>query len=543
MLRVAVKKKAHFSSSTCFLLCRDKHGFSLVGALTASVIGLMVTYGITHNLVQTKLHSLSMEKRERRKSLYSFVNNILQDSQACLNTLKGQDLSGSSSDPDRSFELAALKDASNGNLMDFSKDGNGNLTDSETKKQLKNLGIDKFESLKFRYKPARSSLGQVVLLSKTEVKGLHEKSNREIVWEISGLKVEAVSGHGDQVTLCPDSEPLKILCGSSVTGTSHGNGGGFVENTSQVDSGVYIAKTAVVCGNAKVKGSAKVLGNAQVTGNAEIKGNALVYDNAKISGNAVVQGNAKVYDSSKVSGSAVIKGKAEVYGSATIEGATIGDPNKVTRVYGTATVKNATVKGKAQIYGGAIVDGSGIEIYGNTRIYGNALVENNAKIYGNARVWDTAKVLNNAKVYGNAKIEGNARVAGQAQVYGNAKVNENGMVGGSVKVYGDARVTMSGRAAGDNVLIYGNANIYRFGPLGNVHINGNAGIADWVKGDSSTNPIRIGGDIIVPEGGGIGGTCQCIVNKRDSSCKNVILKPEVKCLTGSCNSTNYWHNC
>ena len=162
----------------------------------------MVTYGITHNLVQTKLYSLSMEKRERRKSLYSFVNNILQEPQACLNSLKGQALSGSSTDTERSFELTALKDVSDDTLMDFTKDGNGNLTDSATKNQLKNLGVDKFEKLEFRYKPARSSMGQVVLTSRTEVKGLHEKSNREIVWEISALKVETVSGHGDQVTSC-----------------------------------------------------------------------------------------------------------------------------------------------------------------------------------------------------------------------------------------------------------------------------------------------------------------------------------------------------
>ena len=174
----------------------------MVGALTASVIGLMVTYGITHNLVQTKLHSLSIEKRERRKSLYSFVNNILQDSSACLNTLKGNDLSGTSSDSDRHFKLLELKDGSDNLLMNFRKDSDHNLTDTNTKKQLKNLGIDKFDNLEFRYKTAYTSLGQVVLSSRTEVKGLHEKSNREIVWEISGIKVERQSNGKDQVTRC-----------------------------------------------------------------------------------------------------------------------------------------------------------------------------------------------------------------------------------------------------------------------------------------------------------------------------------------------------
>ena len=418
--------------------------------------------------------------------------------------MKGQNLSGSSSDALRSFELTALKDAANGNLMNFAKDTGGNLTDPETKKQLKNLGVDRFDKLEFRYKPARSSLGQVVLLSKTEVKGLHEKSNREIVWEISGLKVETIQGQGDQVTLCPDSEPLKVLCGLNVTGTSHGNGGGFVQNTSTVESGVYIAKTAVVCGTSKVKGSAKVLGNAQVTDNAEIKGNALVYDNAKVSGNAVISGDARVFDSAKVDG-------AKVYGN-------------------------------AQVYGGAVVEGNGIEIYGNAKVYGIAQIENNAKVFGNARVYDSAKLADNVKISQNAKIWGAARVSGNAEIYGNATANDNAEIWGTAKIFGNATVTDNSRV-GEQATVKGRATV-----KGNATVASNAIMQDrstiegtawaykdawlkdkavlsggaWVSGDNPNDRATLGGYVWTDKS--VHGSCKCVMTKDIRyGCGNVIM--------------------
>ena len=119
--REAVKKNLHLTSSPSKLLLRGTGGFSLVGALTASVIGLMVTYGMTHTLVQTKLNTLAIEKRDRRKSLYRFVDNVLADSQSCKRTLEGKALSGVLGNPDRSFEIDSLKDATGGTLMDFKK--------------------------------------------------------------------------------------------------------------------------------------------------------------------------------------------------------------------------------------------------------------------------------------------------------------------------------------------------------------------------------------------------------------------------------------
>ena len=395
---------------------KNQKGFSLVGALTASVIGLMVTYGITHTLVQTKLNTLAIEKRERRRGLYSFVNNVLSNSQSCLNTLKGKALTGNSTD--KSFEITALKDENDNNLMDLSKP-NGVL-DATTKKKLKNMGIDKFEKLEFRYKPAMPRAGQVVLISKTEVKGLHEKNNREIVWELSGIKVETKTNNGessDQVTLCMDAVPLKVLCGTNANGTGHLNGGGFVEGTATVDSGAFVADTAVVCGNAKVKDNAKVFGNAKVKGNAEIKGNALVYDNAKVSGNAVIKGNAEVYDSAEVYGDAVIQDNVKVYKNAGVYGKVI-------------------IKDRAEIYGMAEIIGkasdrapltSGVEIKDDAKVFDMGKVRVNAKVYGNATVGGSGSVLDNAQAYGNAYVGQDGTVRRQAQIRGNSKIFKGGI--------------------------------------------------------------------------------------------------------------------
>ena len=466
--------------SSSFLL-RKTSGFSLVGALTASVIGLMVTYGITHNLVQTKLYQLSIEKKDRRKSLYRFVDNVLSDSQSCLNTLQGQALSGDSTHTDRSFEITALKDANNGKLMDFSKT-NGILDDAATKEKLKNLGIDKFESLKFRYKTALPRTGQVVLTSKTEVKGLHEKSNRELIWEISGLKVETKTNNGvssEQVTLCQDSVPLKILCGDNVTGTGHLNGGGFVQSTATVDSGAYVSDTAVVCGNAKVKGNARVFGNAQVTGNAEIKGNALVYDNAKVYGDAVIQDNAKIYDSAKVYGDAVIQDNAKIYDSAKVYGDAKAKDNA--EIYGMSEVKgSAEVKGGAKVFGNSIVYESAI-IKGNAKIYATANIYGSAEVYGNAKVWGMARVLGSTtKIYGNANIWANAWIPG-GRVYGNAKVSRDGGVYDNARVYGNAHIKEAG-GVGGSAHFFGDSYL---GGRGRVY--GNARVNNIIIGDHSVS--------------------------------------------------------
>ena len=56
---------------------------------------------------------------------------------------------------------------------------------------------------------------------------------------------------------------------------------------------------------------------------------------------------------------------------------------------------------------------------------GNAWVSGNAKVYGNALVSDDAQVYGNAKVYGNALVCGKAWVYDDAQVYGDKITNKD----------------------------------------------------------------------------------------------------------------------
>ena len=447
-----------------------------------------MTYGMTHTLVQTKLNTLAIEKRDRRKSLYRFVDNVLADSQSCKRTLEGKALSGDTSHPDRSFEIDFLKDATGGTLMDFKKT-NGILDDAATKEKLKNLGIDKFDKLEFRYKTALPRTGQVVLISKTVVKGLHEKSNRELIWEISGIKVETKTDSdnntSEQVTLCQDSVPLRILCGNNVVGTGHLNGGGFVQSTATVDSGAYVSDEAVVCGTAKVKGNAKVFGNAKVKDNAEIKGNALVYENATVSGNAVISGSARVFNSAKVSGSAKVHGSAQVYGLATVEG-------------------------------------NEVEIYGNSQVYGLSQIKDKAKVYNSARVYDNAQVYGSANVHGSAQVYHNAQVYDSANVHGRAQIFGSGIVRGTAEVFEDAKISGRGRAQG-NAIVQGHASITARGAYNNSWILGRAWVESYVGGSDPNDRAVVGGNVATYEHG-VSGKCKCVLNKDTRyGCANNVL--------------------
>jgi UDP-3-O-[3-hydroxymyristoyl] glucosamine N-acyltransferase len=75
------------------------------------------------------------------------------------------------------------------------------------------------------------------------------------------------------------------------------------------------------------------------------------------------------------------------------------------------------------------------------RVYGRAMVCDNAQVSGDAWVYGRAMVCDNAQVSGDAIVSGNARVSGDAIVSGNARVFGDAMVYGDAWVYGDVRVS------------------------------------------------------------------------------------------------------
>ena len=72
--------------------------------------------------------------------------------------------------------------------------------------------------------------------------------------------------------------------------------------------------------------------------------------------------------------------------------------------------------------GGYIESEKNLSQEGDCWLYGNVRVFDNAVVYGDARVSYYAKVFDDARVYGSAIVSDFARVYGNAKVYDNAEV-------------------------------------------------------------------------------------------------------------------------
>lgn len=99
------------------------------------------------------------------------------------------------------------------------------------------------------------------------------------------------------------------------TFTKHTNGGGLVEDGSNVGVSVYVAPYAIICGGANIQGNVQVLGTALVNG-GNISGDVLIRDNAfvirsEITDKAMVKDLGFV-DNVTMSGNAKVQGRAEV---------------------------------------------------------------------------------------------------------------------------------------------------------------------------------------------------------------------------------------
>ena len=390
-----------------------------MGVVTASAIGLIVIMGTTQSFVQQRISFLALEKRmsrlETNRRGADGRQRIMGRDWDCLKTLekiKLLDTPAPYSTEKKGFKITAVKDgaATPATVWDFSVDSDGKLTDPATKAGLESHGIDKFERLDFFYETAPKT-GRIVLSSKTNLPGLLEGKNPDIVWELSGLKIENKPldigpprlEAGYYVTACGSaapSDPAKEPCGAGAEGAFHtnpdGSKGGFVENTAAVDSTAYIGPDASVCGAAQVRNKASVYGNAQVSNQAEVKEHAQVYGNAEVFGRAEIKGHARVYGNAQVYEDSLITMNARVFGNAKVY--------KHAEVYGNAQVSNrAQVSGYKNILGDA-------QVYGNAKVDGTSSISGNAKVYGNAEITDQVSVSGNAEVSGNAYLNGSANI-------------------------------------------------------------------------------------------------------------------------------------
>lgn len=108
---------------------------------------------------------------------------------------------------------------------------------------------------------------------------------------------------------------------------------------------------------------------------------------------------------------------------------------------------------------------------GEAKVYGDAVVRENAEVRGDAEVFDNAViqgkavVINNARVYGNAVIDSsaiisdNAKVCGEAKVEGFADVKDSALVSGFSVISGTAKIMGNAIINGDQVCINNNESI------------------------------------------------------------------------------------
>ena len=66
----------------------NKKGFSLIGVLVASVVGLIIVTGLSQMLVNMASQLKQIENRSKRESFTNLIRRDLNNQKACKNTLK-----------------------------------------------------------------------------------------------------------------------------------------------------------------------------------------------------------------------------------------------------------------------------------------------------------------------------------------------------------------------------------------------------------------------------------------------------------------------
>ena len=128
------------------------------------------------------------------------------------------------------------------------------------------------------------------------------------------------------------------------------------------------------------------------------------------------------------------------------------------KVFGNAVVcDNAMIFGDAMVYSGAVIM-SNAKVFGNAKVYSYAKVLGSASISGSAQVYDNVEVYVNPAIYDNAIVYSHVVVSGNAVVFGNAKIWNNVRVSDNARVYGDARI-FNTVVIRDNAKVFDNAEV------------------------------------------------------------------------------------
>lgn len=115
--------------------------------------------------------------------------------------------------------------------------------------------------------------------------------------------------------------------------------------------------------------------------------------------------------------------------------------------------------------------------YDQSRVSGNARIQDRVQVSEHAKVGDNANILDDVQVYGYAGIYGNTQLCGNVQVYDQTQVYGNSCISGNVIIYGKSHVYGNVKAWG-NAKIGGEVRIYGDTEVGyQADIKGNAEIS------------------------------------------------------------------
>lgn len=185
--------------------------------------------------------------------------------------------------------------------------------------------------------------------------------------------------------------------------------GGWVADTAHVSQDCFVGPNAEVADEAIVQGHAHVLDYARVCGKAIVGNHALVRHAACVGECALVTSHAAV------------EGIARIHGSAVIEGISV------------------VVAGRATVMDEAYVGGSAV-------VAGNVLVRGAARVFGNAVVYTpgTDDRFHQVMIHQKARVGGHAIVGGpdpghmcQCEVYGLSRVLGNARIRDSARIAND----------------------------------------------------------------------------------------------------------
>ena len=132
---------------------------------------------------------------------------------------------------------------------------------------------------------------------------------------------------------------------------------------------------------------------------------------------------------------------------------------------------NLSHNGTAWIHDNAKVFGDAL-ITDDAHVHRNAIIKDKTLIEDDAFVTDNAIIQDHASVSDSAIIRDNARIYNNASVYGNALIQDKASISGNAQIYEYAVITGTSQVT-DNTLVYGKATL-----RGNVIVTGNAQIKD-----------------------------------------------------------------